>query len=89
MIATTDVPPADEWRSRSCDDLREIVSHGIAGGDMFFAASSEIERRAREADAANHALEVETESRRRQVVWSLAALIGALAAIGFARLFGL
>ena len=93
MIATTEFPlgvaPGDEMKSRSCDELREIASHGVAGGDLFFAASSEIERRAKAADDANHAREAETQSRRREIIWSLAALIGALAVLALARVFGL
>ena len=54
MIATTEFPPGtapgNDMKSRSCDELRDIVSHGVAGGELFFAASSEIERRAKAAD---------------------------------------
>ena len=92
MIATTEfapgMAPSDEMKSRSCDELRDIVSHGVAGGELFFAASSEIERRAKAADDANHAKEAATEFRRREIIWSLAALIGALAILALARVFG-
>jgi len=39
MIATTEFPPgvapSDEMKSRSCDELREIASHGVAGEKKF------------------------------------------------------
>ena len=91
MIATEFPPglrPGDDMKGRSCDELREIVSHGIAGGELFFAASSEIERRAQAADEANHQRDAEADSRRREIIWSAAALIGALALLALARVFG-
>jgi len=91
MIATEFPPgmaPSDDMTSRSCDELREIVSHGIAGGELFFAASGEIERRAQAADDAIHQRKAEADSRRREIIWTLAALIGSLAILALARVFG-
>jgi hypothetical protein len=92
MIATTELPPGPEpggdMKSRSPDELREIASHGIAGGEMFLAASSEIERRARDADAAIHAREEAAVTQRLRMIWLLAALFVVIDALIIAWLLG-
>ena len=68
------------WQERSQEELRAIVRRGVQGGDMFFAASHEMERRAREADAARDAervVEVRTVKRMRWEVYALLVLMAA------------
>ena len=75
--------------SQSCDELREIASRGAHGGELYFAAVKELERRAHDTETA---LETEKETvaeRRRERIWWLALLIGALSLVAIARVFGL
>ena len=81
----------DWWQSRSSDELQAIVHRGVQGGEVFFAAAAEMERRAREANAVVRAEEahvIEDGHRRQTLGWvGLAALAITLALI--ARLTGL
>jgi len=76
------------WQDQSCDELRAIASRGVHGGDLYFGAMAELERRA-------HDCEVEIEhqheaivARHRHKVWWLAVLVAALAVAMVARLLG-
>ncbi len=41
---------SDDWlRSRTSDELRDLINRGFAGGDLFIAATAEAERRSGEA----------------------------------------
>jgi|KBSSwiStaDraftv2_1062776.scaffolds.fasta_scaffold09805_7 hypothetical protein len=69
-----------QWQDRSQEELSAIVRRGVLGGDMFFAASHEMERRAKEAEAARDAervVEVRTVKRIRWEVYALLALMAA------------
>ena len=39
----------DWWRSRTSDELRDLINRGFAGGDLFTAATAEAKRRSGEA----------------------------------------
>ena len=40
---------ADWWKSRSADELRDMINRGFAGGDLFSGATAEAARRSGEA----------------------------------------
>ncbi|MFL6729175.1 MAG: hypothetical protein ACJ8E3_06395 [Sphingomicrobium sp.] len=81
--------PAIALRDRPCDELRAIASRGIHGGDLYFEAAAELERRARNLEAAESAERAKTVALRRQQMFLLAILAGACCAALYARLFGL
>lgn len=86
----TDPSPAlASWAGTSNEELRAIMSRGPLAGDLFFAASAEIERRARESDAAIHAEEERTEIRRQRLLWMMAGLFAAATAVLVLRLMAL
>jgi hypothetical protein len=80
--------PSAICRTCSLDDLHTIADRGAHGGDLYFAAAAELERRAKESDAAAHAQVERAEKSRQHVVWLIAALF-ALATIVALRLAGL
>jgi hypothetical protein len=86
---TADGPASPAWwRSRSSDELNAIFHRGIQGGDMFIAAAREMERRARDAEAARDAAEVRTvKVARRQPVKLLGAILIASLVAGAILLF--
>ena len=73
------------WQNRSSDELRAIVHRGVQGGETFFAAATELERRAREANETLRAEEVhviEDNRELKKLAWAgLIALPLAIAAI--------
>jgi hypothetical protein len=74
-VAETPDSPA-WWQRRSTDELQAIIHRGIQGGEIFLAAATEMERRAREADAALRADEVhEVEDHQRLKKMALIALL--------------
>ena len=46
--APADATPDDPrtWDCLSCEELKEIVGRGVQGGDLFYGASRELQRRA-------------------------------------------
>lgn len=73
-----------KWQDRSSDELQAIVRRGAQAGDLFFAASCEMERRAREAEAARDAervVEVRAVKRLRWEVYVLLAVMAAASVI--------
>jgi hypothetical protein len=79
--------PSAICRTWSLDELHTITNRGVHGGDLYFAAAAELERRAKECDAAVHAEEKRVEKTRQHIVWLVAALF-ALATIIALRLAG-
>ena len=95
LAQTGAVGPAGEtpqsliwWQTRSCDDLRAIAARGIHGGDLYFAAVAELERRAHDSEAALEARQAESSARRQHQIWWSAVLIAALAVAAIARVLG-
>ena len=86
--ATDALDPSAMCRASSLDDLHTITDRGVHGGDLYFAAAAELERRPKECDATAHAEVERAEKTRQQVVWLMAALF-ALATIITLRLAGL
>jgi hypothetical protein len=75
-------------QGRSCDELRAIAGRGVHGGDLYFAAVKELERRAHDTEVAIEHQQVETAARRQyQLLW-WAVLIGAVAVAAVARVLG-
>jgi hypothetical protein len=57
------------WRGRSPEELRDIVSRGFAGGDVFTAATAELARRSDEARRfAEHEAAAMANFRRRSLL---------------------
>ncbi len=73
----------DWWQSRSSDELRAIVQRGVQGGELFFAAAAEMERRARQTEAARDAQQEEAVKTSRRLGWELKLLfaVGLVAAL--------
>lgn len=89
-IVETPLSP-DWWQSRSSDELQAIVYRGEKAGDMFLAAASEMERRARDSEAARRAEQVqasETAGRRKKIALTVLLAL-ALAAAVLVRVMGL
>ena len=76
------------WESQSCDELRAIASRGIHGGDLYFAAVKELERRAHDSEAAIEAQQAASVAGRREIVLLAAVLFAALIAAAIARSLG-
>ena len=71
----------DWWQSRSSDELQAIADRGARAGDLFFAATAEMERRARNAEAELSFEEAKAAAtvRSRQIAVVVAALVLILA----------
>jgi len=83
---TSETPEAlISWESQSCDELKAIASRGAHGGELYFAAIKELERRAHDTETAIEAQHEEVAAWRRGQIWWLAVLIGALAVTAVAR----
>ena len=68
-VGTSDV----SWESLSSEELKSVVSRGVQGGEWFYAASRELQRRA--ALATTTAEEAETSvTRRKQRMTQIAIL---------------
>ena len=83
-----EVPETLISQSQSCDELRAIASRGVHGGDLYFAAVKELERRAHDSEVALEAQQTTAVARGREVTWTVAILFAAIAAGGIARLLG-
>jgi hypothetical protein len=68
------------WEARSADELRAIASRGLHGGDLYFAAMAELERRARDSEAAACARQAEAADGRNRQILLLAVLVTAVTA---------
>lgn len=71
---------------RSADELRAITGRGFHAGDLYFAAAAELERRARDSDAATHAQQAQAAARRQQTILLVAVLVTAATAMLVLRL---
>jgi len=76
------------WQDQSCDELRAIASRGVHGGDLYFAAMAELERRAHDCEVEIEHQHEEVVARHQHKVWWLAVLVAALVAAAVARLLG-
>ncbi|HKC01993.1 MAG TPA: hypothetical protein VKC17_01660 [Sphingomicrobium sp.] len=73
------------WESQSCDALRAIASRGAHGGELYFAAVKELERRAHDTETAIEDQQNEIAAWRRGQIWWLAVLIAAISTAIIAR----
>jgi len=78
----------DSWQTRSSEELSAIASRGIHGGDLYFAAVAELERRARISEKAASAQQAEAAAKRRQTIILLLVLFAAVDAAIMLRFFG-
>ena len=76
------------WESQSCDELRAIASRGAHGGEFYFAAVKELERRAHDSEVALEAQQTTAVARGREMILTVAILFAAIVAAGIARLLG-
>jgi hypothetical protein len=76
------------WDSRSSEELRAIAGRGIHGGDLYFAAVAELERRAKVSEETADAKRAESAASRRQIIIWLAALFAAVDAVVILRFLG-
>ena len=76
------------WESQSCDELRAIASRGAHGGELYFAAVKELERRAHDTEIALEDQQNEIVAWRRGQTWWVAVLIGAISVGVIARVLG-
>ena len=76
------------WQGRSCDELRAIAGRGAHGGEMYFAAVKELERRAHDSEVALEERRTTAIARGNEITWSLAVLVAAVVAAGIALLLG-
>jgi hypothetical protein len=70
---------ADWWKSRSADELRDMINRGFAGGDLFTGATAEAARRSEEVRkvADEQAAAVSRQKRRtRRKLLVLRILVG-------------
>jgi hypothetical protein len=76
------------WQTCSSEELSAIASRGVHGGDLYFAAVAELERRARISEATASAGRAEVAARRRQTIILLLVLFAAVDAALILRFFG-
>ena len=74
--------------SRTCDELRAIASRGVHGGDLYFAAAKELERRAHDTEVAIEAEQMTADTRQREIGWLVTILFVAVVVGAIAWLFG-
>ena len=75
LLTPAGAEPDAAWlASRPCAELTEIVERGIQGGDLFYAANREVQRRAAVAAAAAEQARA-AELRRNRIMALLAILI--------------
>jgi hypothetical protein len=88
QTSANDASDAPFWQDRSCEELRAIASRGVHGGDLYFAAVAELERRAHDCEVEIEHHQEEVAAYRQHQIWWLAVLIAALAIGAVARLAG-
>ncbi len=79
---------ATAWHSRSSDELRAIASRGIHGGDLYFGAVAELERRAKTSEDTAIAERAQAAVTRRETIIWAALLFAALDAAVILRFLG-
>ena len=72
----------------SSEELSAIAGRGVHGGDLYFAAVAELERRARISEEDASAQRAEAATRRRQTIILLLVLFAAVDAAIMLRFFG-
>ena len=80
--------PLISCESQSCDELKAIASRGAHGGDLYFAAVKELERRAHDVEATLEAEEATAIARRRGLVLSVGTLFAAVLVAAVALMLG-
>jgi len=80
--------PLISLESQSCDELRAIASRGAHGGELYFAAVKELERRAHDSELALEAEQTTVVTRGREILLSVVIMLAAVVAAGIAWLLG-
>jgi len=83
-------PPGtnSSWQTCSSEELSAIAGRGVHGGDIYFAAVAELERRAKLSEATATAKRAEAVAWRRQTIILLLVLFAAVDAALILRFFG-
>ena len=76
------------WQTCSSEELSAIASRGVHGGDLYFAAVAELERRARASEEAASAQRAELAAKRREMIILLLVLFAAVDAAIILRFLG-
>jgi len=76
------------WQTCSSEELSAIAGRGVHGGDLYFAAVAELERRAKVSEAAASAERAEAVAWRRQTIILLLVLFAAVDAAIILRFLG-
>ena len=75
MVLQEHLTETKSWEGRPHVQLQEIVQRGLAGGDEFFSAAQEMERRARDharIQALEEAEAAVVKKKRRRLIWTAA-----------------
>src|SRR6476620_4477766 len=76
------------WQSYTSEELSAIASRGVHGGDLYFAAVAELERRARISEKAASAERAQAAAKRREMIILLLVLFAAVDAAVILRFLG-
>jgi hypothetical protein len=88
-VAASEAPETlIEWQSQSCDELKAIASRGAHGGELYFAAVKELERRAHDTETVIETQETVAIARRREIISTVMILLAAIIVAATARLLG-
>ena len=86
--APVNAPDTDSsWQTCSSEELSAIAGRGVHGGDLYFAAVAELERRAKVSEATASAKRAEAVAWRRQTIILLLVLFAAVDAALILRYF--
>jgi hypothetical protein len=86
--ASAEMPERISWDGRSCEELRTIASRGAHGGELYFAAVKELERRAHDSETELEDRQHKIVARRQGQTWLWAVLIAATSIAAIARVLG-
>ncbi len=75
------------WQTCPSEELSAIAGRGVHGGDLYFAAVAELERRAKVSEATASAKRAEAVAWRRQTIILLLVLFAAVDAALILRYF--
>jgi len=76
------------WQNCSSEELSAIACRGVHGGDLYFAAVAELERRARISEETASVQRAESAARRRETIILLLVLFAAVDAAVILRFLG-
>jgi hypothetical protein len=87
-------PPGDAveatnpWQSRPGEELRAIIGRGAHGGEAYFSAIKELERRAHDSEIALEEQQTTAVARGREISLTVAILFAAIVFAAIALMLG-